>query len=64
MKVEVDQLDINQLLKAATGLHDFWKKKGNKLDAGKLETVPKDFKTLEDVVDKEVVKTYSVYDSK
>ena len=38
----------------------FEKKKGNKLDAGKLETVPKDFKTLEDVVDKEVVKTYSV----
>ena len=60
MKLEVDQLDINKLLKPPTGLDDFWKKKENKLDTGKLETVPKNFKRLEDAVDKEVVKKDSV----
>ena len=37
-----------------TGLNDL-KTTADKLDAGKLETVPKDLEKLSDVVDKQVV---------
>ena len=33
-----------------------WQTEVDKLDAGKMNTVPKDFKRLSDVVDREIVK--------
>ena len=60
-KQEVDELDINKLVDAATGLNNL-KTKELLLDVGnlnidKLQTVPVDLKKLCYVVSKEVVKT-------
>ena len=61
LKDEFAKLDINKWVKVPTGLNDL-KTKVDKLDAGKLETFPKDLKKLGDVVDREVVKK-TVYDT-
>ena len=47
------------MVNVPTGLNDF-KTKVDKIDFGKLETVPKDLKKLNDAVDKEVVKKTKV----
>ena len=56
LKGEVGKLDINKWVNVSTGLNDLdLERKVDKLDVGKLETVPKDLKKLSDVMDKEVV---------
>ena len=45
LNAEVDKLDINKLVNVPTGLNNI-KTKVNKLDHGKLETVPVTFKKL------------------
>ena len=55
LKVEVDMLDVNDLIKFSTGLNNL-KAEVDDSDVGKLKTVPKDLQKLSDVVDKEVVK--------
>ena len=45
LNAEVDKLDINKLVNVPTGLNNI-KTKVNKLDHGKLKTVPVTFKKL------------------
>ena len=47
------------MVNVPTGLNDF-KTKVDKIDFGKLETVPKDLEKLNDAVDKEAVKKTKV----
>ena len=43
------------MVKGPNGVNN-WQTEVDKLDAGKMNTVPKDFKRLSDVVDREIVK--------
>ena len=54
-KLKVNKLDINRLTNVLNSLN-YLKTKVDDLDAGKLKTVPVDFKMLSDVVDNEVFK--------
>ena len=54
-KLKVNKLDINKLTNVLNSLN-YLKTKVDDLDAGKLKTVPVDFKMLSDVVDNEVFK--------
>ena len=65
MKFEGDKLDVNELVNVSIGLNDL-KRKLVGLDVGKLKTVPKDFRNIINVVDKEVVKktVYNTLNSK
>ena len=56
MKAEVCKFDIDKLVNVPSGL-DSLKSKVDHLDGDKLKTVPVDLKKLNDVVDKDVVKT-------
>ena len=61
LAAEVDKLDNNNLVNVPTGLYAL-KTTVDDLEAGKLKTIPKILKKLNDLVDKEVV-TRAVYNT-